>query len=83
MKAGDTVYFSSPARLVNEGTVEEILGPYIRVKTKCPGVEYLMKQQAFPTKEELRKSKAYNSAWHAGQRMQDMVMAHMASMWPA
>lgn len=67
LKVGDTIWFSSVAVLVNEGTVEAIEGPYLKIKTRCPGVDYVMAADAFPTKEELRKSRAYGSAWAAQQ----------------
>lgn len=82
VKVGDTIYFSSVAILVNEGTVESIEGPYIKVKTKCPGVEYLMKSQVFSSKAELRGSQAYSSAWSAqNQRRRDQQMlTYMGNM---
>lgn len=86
LKKGDTVYFPAVGRLVNEGTVESIEGPYIKVKSKAPGVEYVMASQAFQTVEELRASKAYRNAWAAQQqRRRDREsfarMASMASLW--
>lgn len=63
VKKGDTVYFSSVARLVTEGTVESLDGSFIRVKCKVPGIEYVMASHAFLTKDELIRSKSYKSAW--------------------
>ncbi len=65
MKAGDTVYFSSAAKLVDEGVIQNMEGPFIRVKTARPGEEYLMPGQVFSTKEELRKSKSYRQAYNS------------------
>lgn len=82
IKVGDTVYFSSVATLVNEGTVESIEGPYIKVNTRCPGVNYVMESEAFSTKEELKRSKSYHSAWREKQRRAAMrsSFTRMASM---
>lgn len=82
LKIGDTIYFSSVAVLVNEGTVESIEGPYIKVKTRCPGVDYLMKNQAFLSRTDLLKSKSYSSAWAAQQsRARDLrTLTYMGDM---
>lgn len=82
LKKGDKVYFSSVAKLVNEGTVESIEGPYIKISTKVPGVEYLMESQAFLTREDLRASKAYHQAWFSQQsrRHSRETLTYMGSM---
>ena len=82
IKVGDTVYFSSVATLINEGTVEAIEGPYIKLQTKCAGTKYVMESEAFPTKEELRGSKAYSSAYREKYRRQAMrhSFTNMATM---
>lgn len=36
LKKGDRVYFSSVGRLVNEGTVEEIQGMFVKVRSRFP-----------------------------------------------
>ena len=83
VKVGDTVYFSSVSILVNEGTVEAIEGPYLKVKSKCPGTKYVMANQAFTSREELRNSSAYHSAWFEKQRRDQMRFSttRMASLW--
>ncbi len=83
MKRGDTIYFSSVATLVNEGTVKEIQGNFIKVETACPGIEWLRSCEAFPTKEELRGSDAYHNAWMEIQRRRHMQRSftQMASLW--
>lgn len=63
LSIGDEIYFSTVARLVNEGTVEAIEGPYIKVKSTCPGTEYIMAAHAFLTRAELLQSKVYKTAW--------------------
>lgn len=63
LKTGDKIYFPSIGSLVNEGFDEAIEGPYIKVKSKTPGVEYIMATQVFLTRDELLKSKAYKTAW--------------------
>lgn len=69
---GDTIYFTAVGKLVNEGIVEAIEGPYIKIKASGCGPEYVMASQAFPTKEELRQSKAYHSAWFAQHQRMNM-----------
>lgn len=83
MKKGDKVYFSTVGRLVNEGTVLAVEGPYIRVETKAPGVTHVMESEAFHTREELRSSKAYNSAYWAQHERRQMhrSFTQMASFW--
>lgn len=82
-KKGDTVYFTGTSFLVNEGTVEEVQGVYLKVKTKCPGVTHVAVSQAFPTREELRESKAYHAAWFAKQQRERAraSFTRMASLW--
>lgn len=83
MKKGDKVYFTSVSTLVNEGTVLAVEGPYIRVDCKVPGVTHVMARDAFPTKEELKASKAYSTAyWNLQQRRQiRRSFTDMASLW--
>lgn len=63
LSVGDEIFFPTMTRLVNEGTVEAIEGPYIKVKSKCPGTEYIMATSAFKTMAELINSAAYQRAW--------------------
>lgn len=79
---GDTVYFSSVSTLVNKGTVESVEGHYIKVKSRCPGVKYVMASQAFHTAHELKNSKAYQIAWSARRQREKSVgmLARMGSM---
>lgn len=81
-KKGDIIYFSSVATLVNEGVVEAVEGPYIKINTKTPGVEYVMASQAFKTREELRSSEAYHNAWMQQQTRRYMrePMGRMAAV---
>lgn len=82
-KKGDKVYFSTVGRLVNEGTVLAVEGPYIRVETKAPGVTHVMESEAFPTKDALTSSEIYSRAYWEQHRRRQMQRSftQMASLW--
>lgn len=81
-RKGDRVWFTSVPRLVNEGTVESVEGPFLRVMTKACGTSYLPASQAFCTREELKASRAYNAAWYARHERDKMraSFTRMASL---
>lgn len=74
-KEGDRVFFPSVGKLVNEGTVEAVEGPFIKVRSDCPGTEYIMAAHASATREGLVRSKAYSSAWSQQQERRRMFDA--------
>lgn len=80
-KKGDRVYFSSVAAMVNEGTVIETEGVFIRVRTKCPGVEWLMEKQVFSTKEDLRASNQYSADYFSMMHRRELPFTQMAGLW--
>ena len=80
-KKGDRVYFSSVVAMVNEGTVIETEGVFIRVRTKCPGVIWTVGEQAFSTKEDLRASDQYNADYFSTMHRRELPFTQMTGLW--
>lgn len=76
-KEGDTVYFSSIGNLVNDGIVECVEGPYVKIASRVPGVDYMMASHVFSTKTELMNSREYHSAWMQQQSLRRIVSGNL------
>ncbi len=80
LKKGDRVYFSSVGRLVNEGTVEEIQGVFVKVKSMVPGDGWHKTHEVFSTRDELTRSAVYSSRYFENQARQRARQQSMFSM---
>lgn len=88
LQIGDTVYFSTVSKLMNEGIVMDIQDNCVKVKTEYFGIKYVMANNVFLTVEDLMDSESYHAAWFSQRQrgwMQEFMMrqpvARMATFW--
>lgn len=83
LKKGDRVYFTSVGRMVNEGTVEEIDGIFVKVESKVPGDGWYKYSELFSTRHELTESAVYSARYFENQmrqRARQQSMFRMCSL---
>ena len=66
-------------RLVNEGTVEEIQGVFVKVKSMVPGDGWHRTHEVFSTRDELTRSAVYSSRYFENQARQQARQQSMLS----